>query len=87
MSKLDDILIDVKWSVETQRGVDILTQKELAKSKQQIKDLVLEIIGEDEEPKYNIGEATRGDTPYDHASAIYGENQVKEEFRQKVNEL
>ncbi len=45
------------------------------------KEKLLDIIGEDEESRYRHSEATYGDTDFDSASAIYGRNELRDEIR------
>lgn len=71
MSKLDDILAFAD-------GINAYDEKQLAK--QEIKDLMLELIGEDENTGHSALEVTLNLHPLYH-------NELRTELRQKVKSL
>lgn len=72
MSKLDDILVSLK-----REELDGEESASLADAKQQVKELMLELIGQDN-VLFGHGEDWVGDEP---------QNELRREFRLKVEEL
>lgn len=82
MGRLDDILDDLRYSAEIDYpgpdGIPVVPEETIMLYKQQIKDLMLEIIGEDShEGKPETAKADRE----------FYENRFRAELRQKVEEL
>ena len=54
--------------------------------KKDLKSLMLEILGSDEEIRYE-DDTTYGDTSFRHQDVVWGQNELRAELRQRIGEL